>query len=222
MPERLMPEDIRGSWYLLAEDGSPEEALEADGQLVAFGLDGTFTRYDIDGDTKSEHETGDYTFDGQFLILRGKNTDTYRVRVEHDWYWFLEEKKKNRRLYRGLIDEADRIRLPDEQMRELKNVPVRVHVECSFDAEEDAIFDLIYEPTDGEDSRVGCFSVDFDSNSGELWVGLTPLVEGLAPRAWVDVVRRSYLDMHRGKPDDVGLVAVELLDSGKVGRFDYG
>jgi hypothetical protein len=210
MSERLLPEAIRGSWYLLPEEGSPAEALDDKGQLLALRLDGTFTRYTADATSKEVKEEGDYTFDGDFLILRARNTDTFRVHIKEDWYWFLEAKKKSRRLYRGLIDEGDFVELDAESRREIDMLPMRVSVQCPYDDEEGAVFDLVYQPKEGDKQRIGCFSVDPDPETGALWVGLTALATNLKVETWEKVLRKSYLGMHRGG-EEFGWVALELF-----------
>lgn len=210
MSERPLPEAIRGSWYLLPEEGTLEEALDDKGQLVALRVDGTFTRYTADTTSKRVKEEGDYTFDGDFLILRGRNTDTFRVHIEEDWYWFLEAKKKNRRLYRGMIDGDDFIELDDASRREIDMLPMRVSAQCRYEDEEGAIFDLVYQPKEGDAQRVGCFSVDPDRETGSLWVGLTALATNLEASTWEKVIRKSYLAVH-GRDDDLGWVALEIF-----------
>lgn len=210
MSERLLPEAIRGSWYLLPEEGSLEEALADNGQLVALHIDGTFTRYTADTTSKAVKEEGDYTFDGDFLILRGRNTDTFRVHIEEDWCWFLEAKKKNRRLCRGLIAGDDFIALDEESRREIDRLPMRVSVQSVYDDEEGAIFDLVYQPKEGDKQRVGCFSVDPDPETGALWVGLTALATNLEASTWEKVIRKSYLGA-RERNDDLGWVALEIF-----------
>jgi hypothetical protein len=218
MSERLLPEAIRGSWYLLTKGGSPVEALADEGQLLALHLDGTFVRYTVDKSDKQQKEQGDYTFDGDFLILRGRNTDTFRVHVEADWYWFLEAKKKSRRLFRGLLEPEDFFALSDDEREEIGNKPRRVKVQCRYDEESDAIFDLVFRPKKGDAKRIGCFSVEPDPQNGALWVGLTPLVNNLAAKVWEEVIRKAYLGTHRGKPDDVGRVSLEFLGDSSTAR----
>lgn len=112
MHDNLLPEAIRGSWYLLADDNKPlAEAIEKKGQLLALRLTGKFSLYDLtqedDGTEKVVKDAGDYTFDGDFLILRGRNTETYRVRIKSAWQWNLEAKKKTRKLLRGNLVPSD-------------------------------------------------------------------------------------------------------------------
>ncbi len=221
MSERLLPEAIRGSWYLLREPGTPAEALADKAQLLSFRLDGSFTRYNLDGATKEEAEEGDYTFDGDFLIVRGRNTDTFRVDVRSDWFWFLEAKKKSRRLYRGVLEESDFFELDDEACKEIRMLPMRVGVDFAFDDDRDAIFDLVYDPKDGQPARIGCFSVDRDPHTDALWVGLTPLAQNLSAEVWEKVIRQSYLKTHPTAPP-AGWVSLELLGSGTVREFELG
>ena len=214
MSERLLPEAIRGSWYLLAIDGSPEEALDDKGQMLALHIDGSFVRYQVDASNKEVKEQGDYTFDGDFLILRGRNTDTFRVHVEADWFWNLEAKKKSRRLIRGILNADDFFELSDEERSELGGSPKRARVVCRYDEEDDAIFDLVYRPKGGDEMRIGCFSVDPDPNTDALWVGVTPVATNLDPAVWEKVIQKAYLDSHLDKPADVGWVNLEIFSAG--------
>jgi hypothetical protein len=211
MSERLLPEAIRGSWYMLAEKGSPEEALAQKGQLLGLHLDGEFVRYEVDASNKKEKERGDYTFDGDFLILRGRNTDTFRVHVEANWYWFLEAKKKSRRLFRGILEADDFFELDEEDRGEISERPTRVKVTCRYDDETDAIFDLVFRPKGGQAKRIGCFSVDPDPENATLWVGLTPLATNLDAEVWEKIIRKAYLNSHLGKPAEIGWVSLEFL-----------
>lgn len=223
MIERPLPEAIRGSWYLLPKKGAPREVFDEDeGQLVAMRIDGTFTRYDLVGEAiKEVDDEGDYTFDGDFLILRGSSTETYRVRVEQSWYWFLEGKRKSRRLYRGLFDEGDFFELDDQAREQIARVPMRVNVETPFVDDDDAIFDLVYR---GEEQRrpIGSFSVEFDAEIDALWIGLTPLATNVERSTWQKVIDKAYLQIYPGSPDHVDNVTIELLGTEDAIEFEVG
>lgn len=210
MSSKLLPEAIRGSWYFFPEEGAPEDILQEGGQLITFGLDGNFARYDLSQGHKTEAESGDYTFDGDFLILRARNTDTYRVHVERDWYWFLEGKKTSRRLFRGLIGDDDDIVLSDEQRRKIAAAPMRASVETGFSEDDDAIFDLCFKDADNNTHRIGCFCAQHDED-GSAWVGLTALAQGLQQSTWEAIIQKSYLGRHLDAHSDVDDLHVELL-----------
>ncbi len=210
MADRPLPEAIRGSWYLLPEEGSPAEALEDDGKLIALRLDGSFSRYALDGARKELEEEGDYTFDGDFLILRARNTETFRVHIEASWHWFLEGKKKSRRLYRGLFDGDERFELSAEERGHINKKPKRVRAKTPFEDETDAIFELIYRNEDNDSRRVGFFSTDTDTNTGALWVGVTPIATNLKAATWEKVIQKAYVDAHQSTHGERELT-VELL-----------
>lgn len=220
MTERLLPEAIRGSWYLLRPNGTAVEALEDKAQLLALRIDGSFSRYTLDGAKRELKEEGDYTFDGDFLIVRGRNTDTFRVTPETPWRWHLEAKKKSRRLFRGVLDERDFVELDDEARKEVRMLPMRVRVDTPFADDQDAIFELTYAPKEGSEQRIGCFSVDREPNSEALWVGLTPVAQNVSAETWEKVIRNAYLKSYRDAADDVGWVSLEIVGTGAVREFD--
>jgi hypothetical protein len=216
MRNSLPPEAIRGSWYLLADDATPPAtALKGGAQLLAFQLDGRFKRYEIavpgTKDGKVEKETGDYTFDGDFLILRGRNTETFRVSIEQDWLWFLEAKKKSRRLIRGELTASDFFEFDADGRREIDALPMRARVESVFFDDTDAIFNLVFSPGEGDSRRIGCFSVDPDPQNQDLWVGLIPIAQNLGDDTWEKIIRQSYIGLYRKNPTDIGRVLIEIM-----------
>lgn len=220
MSERPLPEAIRGSWFLLPEKGPPGEVIEDDGNLLALHIDGRFVRYELSAGRKLEvADSGDFTFDGDFLILRGSNTRTYRVRVEKSWYWRLEGKKHNRRLYRGLIEEDEFFEADDHLRNQIARFPMRVQVDAPFADEPDAIFDLIYR-VDGQKQRIGTFSVEVDRELDALWVGVTPLAVNLGSEVWKEIVAESYLTLSPHSPDEIERVTVDLFGTDEHIEFD--
>lgn len=215
MRNSLLPEAIRGSWYLLADDDKPlADAIEKKGQLLTLHLTGKFSRYELsteDGATaKVEKDSGDYTFDGDFLILRGNNTETYRVRVDQDWCWSLEAKKKKRKIVRGNLLKADFIALDADEIAELNKHSHRVKVETAFANKYNAIFELVFQPKASRRLRIGCFSVDIDPNNNELWLGLTPLVTNLSADLWQQIVAQSCGDLVRANPAKIERVLLDI------------
>lgn len=225
MQDSLLPEAIRGSWYLLADDGKPvAEAIEKKGQLLALHLTGKFSLYDLsvedDVTVKVEKDEGDYTFDGDFLILRGRNTETYRVRVDADWCWSLEAKKKRRKLVRGSFIASDFIELDAEELAEVETLAHRVQVGSSFPDTSDAIFDLIFSPTAARRLRIGCFSVDLDPINRELWLGLTPLTTNLSAETWQKIIAQSCAMMVRLNPAKIERVLLDIQGQGELREID--
>jgi len=215
MQESLLPEAIRGSWYLLADDDKPiGEAIEKKGQLLALRLSGTFCCYDLaredGGIAKVEKDSGDYTFDGDFLILRGRNTETYRVRIGKDWRWSLETKKKRSKLVRGQMTASDFFELDAHERAEIATLAHRVQVETPFSDSDDAIFELVYSPSSERRLRLGYFSVDLDAANGELWLGLTPLVTNLSADTWQKIIAHACAMMVRINPARIDRILLDI------------
>ena len=217
MAGRPPPESIRGSWYYLPASTNPHDLGERPPQLLRFRLDGTFARYLARDDEWVEKERGDYTFDGAFLILRGRNTDTFRVGTQPFWRWTLEGKKEEQVLLRGLLLDDDFGDLNAEDSKEIRILPIRVSVRQNYRAD-DGVYDLVYRSERG-DRRVGVFFVERDDV--RAWVGVTPCVEGIEPKTWERIIRESFLDIFCSKPDDIHVVTVRLLDRGESRVFNY-
>lgn len=217
MAQRPPPESIRGSWYYLPESANPRKLGEKPPQVLRFRLDGSFTRYIAREDAWSEKERGDYTFDGAFLIIRGRNTDTFRVRPDSFWRWRLEGKKQEQVLLRGLVASDDFVTLPPEDQKEIRILPIRVGIVAPSDTD-DVIYDLVYKKDD-EPQLVGSFFVEREGP--KIWVGVSRYADGIEERTWERIIRESYLDIFRGKPSDVSVVTVRLLDSGESRVFNY-
>lgn len=217
MAERPPPESIRGSWYYIASSADPHELGDKPPQVLRFRLDGTFTRYIARQSDWTEKERGEYTFDGAFLIIRGRNTDTFRVRTEEFWRWNLEGKKEEQVLLRGLVKKEDFGELPPEDQKEIRILPIRVGVHAPSDTK-DVLYELVYKG-EGERRKVGTFFVEREGH--KIWVGLIPYVTGIEGRTWERIIRESYLDIFRGKPTDVQVVTVRLLNTGESRVFNY-
>ena len=217
MAERPPPESIRGSWYYVDSDADPNELGDKPPQVLTFKLDGTFTRYIAKSDEWTEKESGDYTFDGAFLIIRGRNTDTFRVRPDAFWRWNLEGKKQSKALLRGLLTPDDFVELDETDRKEIRILPIRVSVRTPTD-HPDAVNELVYRGENGQ-HLVGVFFVEREGQ--KAWVGLTPCAEGIAEKTWQRIVHESYLDIFLGKPDDVKVVTVRFLNNGDSKVFAY-
>ncbi len=216
---RPLPEAVRGCWYYLPVNADHDP--NGPRQVIAFGVDGSFVRYEIKKSRRKEAESGDYTFDGNFLILRGRRTHTFRVHRPSFWQWKLEGKKKHFRLLRGFapIDE-EVATLPDAERRDISLLPLRARVEADFDGA-NVIHRLVYEHGAEDRRLLGTFCVKQRPDS-PLWIGLTPLVRGIEAKIWKRIVRESYLGMFLDQPDDVGQVTLHLFDSHESIGFDYG
>lgn len=217
MPERPLPEAIRGSWYFLPESTDPKNPGDKAILVYQFRLDGSFSAFTLKKEKWSEKDSGDYTFDGAFLIIRGRNTDTFRVRVETFWRWHLEEKKKDYVLLRNLITEDDFVELDPAVAKRIRLAPTRVTVQKSGDSEE-AIQNLVYTAGD-EDILVG--SAFIERNDQDIWIGLTPVVSGLEKKTWEGIIRESFLDVHLDEPDDVRVVTIRFFDDNESVVFNY-
>lgn len=208
MDVELFPESIRGGWYLLPSEGDLEEALEESGAVVVFSLEGDFERFDLTAGERELDESGDYTFDGQFLILRGTTTQTFRVHPTATWRWELEGKKDDQVLLRGLTEHESPFELDTKRAKEIESVPARVFVRSEFGGpSEGEICSLIHE-SEGEELKLGaCFAEP--AEEGSTWIGVSSFVEGLSETLWERIVRRSYVEIYRdGALDDP---QIELL-----------
>jgi hypothetical protein len=219
MSRRLMPEAIRGCWYYVSEKFDFKDPVNKPRQVLTFRVDGSFVRYQFKDQSRKEIERGDYTFDGNFLILRGRTTETYRVRTKFSWRWTLEGKKDDHYLMRGLVTEDVFQTLSAEDQKEIRILPMRVAVRSELEGQ-DLIYDLVYEPAGRKPIAIGAFFVEAEDD-GRRFIGLTPYVEGIAPKTWERIIQDSYLDIFLGKPTDVRVVTVRLLSTGESMVFNY-
>lgn len=213
-----LPEAVRGCWHFVASSFDPERGLDGDRDVLAFGVDGKFRRYEIQDRDRDCAEAGDYSFDGNFLILRGRKTRTFRVGREAFWRWELEAKDDSFRLYRGFVD-GDRLEeIPEEVHRDIRLLPVRARIEADFDGE-DVIYRVVYDGEHGRRRRLGSLSVQSDP-SGGLWIGVTPLVRGIDAGVWQQVVEESLLEAHLDEAavDDES-VTMHLFDTDETLRW---
>lgn len=215
---RSLPEAVRGCWYYVPETFEIAKGLQRPYQILSFAADGSFQRYQIKSERRKATESGDYTYDGNFLIIRGRNTETFRVNRRSFWRWDLEGKKKGHCLLRGLFTEADEGELTEAQSRDIRILPLRAKVESDFEGD-DVIYRLVYEGSGDERILLGSFFVEYHDDN-RLWVGISPIVAGIEPPTWERIIRDSFLDMHLGKPD-VGVVTTRLLDTDESRVFNY-
>lgn len=217
---RPLPQAVRGCWYYVPPSFEVKDGLTKTRQVITFGVDGTYTRYEIKKDRRKEAESGEYTFDGHFLIIRGRRTHTFRVHRPAFWRWMLEGKKKSWVLMRGLATEdAVEMELPEADQRDIRLLPLRAEIEADF-KDNDVIHRVVYDQDERDRRLLGTFFVEHLPGD-HLWVGVTPLVRQLEDKTWERIIRESYLDKFMGKPKDVETVTVQLLDSHQSREFDY-
>jgi hypothetical protein len=219
MRERPLPEAIRGSWYYLPASADPRQTGEKGIQMYRFRLDGTYSLFGGREGSWSEREPGEYTFDGQFLIMRGRTTETYRVKASRYWRWTLEGKKEDFVLLRGKSRDEDFETLPPEQAKEIRILPIRAAIHSEYDDRE-GIFEIVYE-SENIRKPIGSFFIEHNTEDGKMYVGLSPWAGGLEPKTWERIIRESFLDIYRGKPDDVTVVTIRNLRDNESRIFNY-
>lgn len=209
MPTSIpLPEAVRGCWYFLPDDFDLRDGRPDSYKVMKFAVDGTFSRYDIEGNQRKLGESGDYTFDGNFLIVRGRRTNTFRVHRPSFWCWDLEGKKDSFTLLRGFVGSEELDDLPVDERRDIKLLPRRAQVVADFD-DDDVIHRLIYERGVRDRRLLATFSVERGDDS--LWIGLTSLVTGVETSTWERIVSESYLAMFLN--DSVDSATLHLFES---------
>ncbi len=128
MPHRPLPEAIRGCWFFIPDASPQTQSGQKNSSIIHFNLDGSYERFQIKDNTRKTVEQGTYTFDGMFLILRGRNTDTYRVHPEGFSRWNIEGKKDGQALVRAYPSQISSAELTSAQIKDIRNLPIRVTV----------------------------------------------------------------------------------------------
>ena len=205
------PQAMRGCWYQLAQPVNDAVTSDDADEVLCFGVDGSYVRYKLKGQRRKEAEHGDYTYDGSFLILRARRTHTFRVKRQSFWRWNLEGKKKSYALMRGFLPDGQVDKLPKEESRDIRLIPVRARVEPHFDDGED-LFRLVYEHGDRDRRCLATFCVDRAAED-HLWVGITPFVEGIEERTWKRIIDESYLDAFLDSTSRPEKTTVHLLNA---------
>ncbi len=210
--ERPSPEAVRGSWICLTPKQEIGEVRDEAHELFAFDIGGSYRRHTVRPSGKvSQEEVGEYTFDGDFLILRGRRTHTYRVEQRESWRWHLEGKKKSRIFFRGYIEDDPRQALDVEEVRELGLMARRLRLQACVQGD-DPIWELIHPSASGE-QRLAVVSVDDSQNAP--WVGVEPLVTGVDQQTWERLVATSVVGNSVEADGEVG-VEMTLFDDGKT------
>lgn len=216
MSDAPLPEDIRGAWYFLDDDDGAEDGLE----VLSLRIDGDFVRWEHGDGGFERADQGDYTFDGNFLILRGSNTKTYRVDVRSDVEWYLEGKKENRRLLRTRQDPSKARPLDEEELNSIRVRPTRVSVQLVGENLESPLAELVFETSDSGELPVGSLAVETVSDE-MIWVGITALTDSIPDELWEAIVEESYLDSARQKPGDVETAEIEIVGTGSTFELGY-
>ena len=212
MTSRPYPEAIRGAWYMMRQDDSIDKARERDTyELYIYRLDGTFSRIQLkDGHVKSQ-EQGDFTFDGEFLITRGRNTETYRVDAKSPREWHIETKKHAFVIRRSLYASDDAV-LSSSDSRDIRILPIRVKVAFPNDALGTSHGLLTFD-RGGELQKpliLGEIAVELQPDHKLCWIGLTKRADGIEPQTWDRILRESVFDL--GLEETDGIEELELLD----------
>ena len=217
---RPLPEAVRGCWYYLPRPVDVPAVRDGDElQTISFDVDGSFRRYMIKGSRRKICERGDYTFDGNFLILRGRRTHTYRVQRPTYWHWKLDGKKKNFALLRGLKNGDPSQQLSDKDCRDIRLLPLRARIEADFE-NDDVIYRVVFDAQTGPRRLLATFFVEH-LDSPSPWIGLTPLSEGIDAPTWERIIRESFLDMYLDGPDEVEEITLYFQDCQKTRQLSY-
>ncbi len=202
MTDRVFPEAIRGAWFCLAEGVDASTAWEDESfEVFVFRLDSSFHRVVMRDGYRREQESGEYTFDGDFLITRGRTTETYRIKAQDVWRWELDGRKEEHALVRGLLDPSARPELDAPTARDLRILPVRAWAEPLVDNAAVQLYRLFYNEGGQADWEQDLAVVALERGpQGAVWAGITRLVSGLDDNAW----RRLIVE---------GLLGTQLADA---------
>jgi hypothetical protein len=214
MSERLWPEAICGAWFMGEPEGMEQAWREGVCDLYLFRVDGTFTRWGRRKGYVRETERGDYTFDGDFLITRGRNTETYRVGVEARGDWTLEDKKGQSRMVRRLVEQAA---LPEDAARDLRILPVRVTFAPLLEETPEV---LLASYTRGEDEHaLGLVTLERRRERG--WAGVTRLESTLGRETWARAIAEGAPSRDEAL-EGLKALDVEFVEDGEVVEASLG
>ena len=205
MTERPYPEAIRGCWYLLGAEQLPEQARRAGTyEIYTFHIDGTYAQWAYRGGQLKQSGRGDYTFDGDFLITRGRVTETYRVTMKAHDLWEIEAKKGPRALTRTL--NRARVQMNEAQIKDLRILPLKARGEAMISHALSPL-EVIYE---GE--RIALVSIDRWTAQKVCWLGYYALAEGLSEAIWQRIMRESIFATQIEEPEAFERLEVQRLD----------
>ncbi len=208
MSERLWPEAICGAWFRGAPEGMEQAWREGVCDLYLFRVDGTFTRWGRRKGYVRETERGEYTFDGDFLITRGRNTETYRVDVKARGDWTLEDKKGQSRMVRLL---GEKVALPEDVARDLRILPVRMEF-APLVEEAPEVLRASYTRGDQE-YALGLVTLERRGERG--WAGVTPMESTLEHETWKRALAEGA-SSRGGVFEGARGVDVEFVEDGEV------
>lgn len=205
------PEAIRGAWYRTDPEAEQGDADALPEMFVDFDIDGEFVRYDLEDSSGAVADEGDYTFDGDFLILRGARTRTYRVDCRAPWKWHLQGKKESWDLLRGLYRGDKPRAMSADRRRELERMPQRVLCRRDFEIGEVPSPVTLVDPSeaDGELTIGSLFSRRVDD--GRLWIVVTPYIQDLDIEFWERVVRGPYLSDVQDGSDGIESADIRIV-----------
>lgn len=229
MSHRPLPEAIRGCWFFIPDATPASQSGQKNSSMIHFNLDGSFERFQIKDNTRRTAEQGTYTFDGMFLILRGRNTDTFRVHPDGFSRWSIEGKKDGQALVRGYPSHCSATELTPTNKKEIRYLPTRVSVLDDYthsmssiepNGDSNGIYQLTYRTTDQAHENIANFFVEFHPDN-RLWIGLSPFINGIELETWQRIIQDSYLNIYLNKPADIDVVTIALLDSDDTETFHY-
>lgn len=211
MTDRLYPEVIRGAWFLYKGELSDPTKIPLDEcDLLAFRRDGTYSRHQTKPESPRELEHGTHTFDGEFLITRGRSTETYRVSRRSETHWVLETKKHAIQLIRH-VDQAS-FELDESAARSIRILPMRAKGSKWVDGAT-LVQPIVFAPQDASPITLGLASLEVDKTRSSCWIGISRLASGLDDATWHRIVRESLFDL--GLDDTDGITTLDITFYGE-------
>lgn len=212
MSQRPYPEAIRGIWYVLREDEDLATVRDTHtGDIYLFRMDGSFSHVQLKNGSTRRQEDGSYTFDGEFLITRGRNTETYRVSLRDARTWEMETKKHGFTMHRSLYPE-DAVTLTEREQRDLRILPIRAKLTLPHDSLGVALGRLEFE-REGAQAPVilGEVCVELEQERRLCWIGLTARTRDLDASTWTRIAQESIWSMGLDDAQREGIDELELL-----------
>lgn len=206
MSERPYPEAIRGAWFLLPVDETLDKARQEHSyDVIIFHIDNSYELLTIKGGILKNSSSGNYTFDGDFLITRARATETYRVTMQHHTQWSIETKKGMRPMYRALHPIPQH--LDEGQLKDLRILPIKARAEMIC-ADPHSPLQLTM-----NEVQLATISVDRWETNKTCWFGIMPLVEGIEPRTWLRIIQESVFALTLDHPEGFDTIEVLMLDA---------
>ncbi len=181
---RPYPETIRGAWHLLPVDTQvPAECKTYD--LVVFCMNNDYYQLQIKAGKLKQASQGTYTFDGDFLITRARNTDTYRVTTTDHAHWHIETKKGDRSMMRHL--DMPHTELSEDQLKTLRILPIQAKATPLFD------HPMSPQLLSLGDTPLALLSVDPWPEQRSYWFGVLPFTTQIPEQTWRRILHESVL-----------------------------